>query len=42
MGTVNLVVRNRDNPVTFWSTEAEARRWLEERRRTIAARQAAG
>jgi hypothetical protein len=33
---VNLITRNRDNPLVFCDSEAEGRRWIEERRRTLA------
>jgi hypothetical protein len=39
---LNLVNRITDNPLAFFATEAEARRWIEERRRTIAREEPAG
>jgi hypothetical protein len=31
----NLLVKNPDNPFRFFATEAEARAWLDERRRIV-------
>jgi hypothetical protein len=39
---LNLVTRRQDNPLAFFATEAEARRWIEERRRTIAREEPGG
>jgi hypothetical protein len=38
----NLIAGVTDNPMEFFATETEARRWIDERRRTLAREEPAG